>query len=41
MGDIGRPRRQVEAPEPVPEHETEPVETPAQPVKTPAEPVPA
>lgn len=38
MGDIGVPRRQVEAPEPVPERE--PVEAPAQPAQ-PKEPVPA
>lgn len=31
-GDIGEPRRQVEAPEPVPERVPEPIKTPAEPV---------
>lgn len=36
LGDIGEPRRQVEAPEPVPEKVPEPVKSPEQPEKVPA-----
>lgn len=38
MGNIGEPRREVEAPEPVPEYvpEQTPETTPAEPVKEPA-----
>lgn len=39
MGDIGQPRRTIEAPEPVPEQTPEPVKAPAEPA--PSEPVPA
>ena len=33
-GNIGEPRRQIEAPEPVPVREPEPVQTPAEPAPT-------
>lgn len=42
MVEIGEPRRQIEAPEPLPQQEPSTPETvPAEPVKQPAEPVPA
>lgn len=31
-GNIGEPRRQIEAPEPVPETVPEPIQTPSEPV---------
>lgn len=32
MGDIGKPERRIEAPEPVPQQQPEPVTAPAEPV---------